>query len=338
MAKGHKPVSGSRAYWPRKRTKRIYPRLKYSSEYLKKASETTGVTTGVKPLMFAGYKAGMTHVVFRDNRRHSVTSGQEIAKPVTVVDISPLVVMGIKLYKSGQKHYKTAGTILAENLNKDLIRKLKLPKKLKTKDSIEKFEKRIGNYSDIRLLVHTKPKECGLGKKKPEVFELDLSGNVADKWNYAKEKLGKEIDVREVFSEGEYADAKAVTKGKGFQGVVKRFCVKIRGRKHGTKRRHIGNLAPRTPARILPGAVAMAGQMGFQTRTELNKRILKIGSDGLSPRGGFVNYGMVSGDYLLVEGSVPGPKKRLIMFRRAIRALEKKEPVEITYISMESQQ
>jgi len=61
--------------------------------------------------------------------------------------------------------------------------------------------------------------------------------------------------------------------------------------------------------------------MGFQTRTEVNKRILKIGEDGkeITPKSGFINYGLIKGDYVLIEGSLPGSKKRLIRLRSAIR-------------------
>ena len=133
---------------------------------------------------------------------------------------------------------------------------------------------------------------------------------------------------------------KAVSKGKGYQGPVKRFGVKVRGRKHTKKRRNIGNLSARNVARVLPGKIAFPGQLGFQTRTEYNKRILKIGTDGkINPKGGWINYGLVPGHYLLVEGSVPGPKKRLIMLRKGIRAPEgRKEPVELRQVILESQQ
>ena len=64
----------------------------------------------------------------------------------------------------------------------------------------------------------------------------------------------------------------------------------------------------------------------------LFKRMVKLA-------GGWLNYGLVSGHYLLVEGSVPGPKKRLIMLRKGIRAPEgRKEPVELRQIILESQQ
>lgn len=65
----------------------------------------------------------------------------------------------------------------------------------------------------------------------------------------------------------------------------------------------------------------MAGQMGFQTRTELNKRILKFGNGNeINPKGGFIRYGIIKSYYLLIEGSVPGSKKRLVMIRKAIRS------------------
>ncbi|MBN2042445.1 MAG: 50S ribosomal protein L3 [Candidatus Aenigmarchaeota archaeon] len=325
MAKGHKPKAGSRAYWPKKRAKRIYPRLRVAGSISIKSSEEA------RPIVFAGYKAGMTHISYNDNRKDSATSGQEISKGVTIVDCPPLVVFGIKLYRKALGKYSDIGTILAENLKQDLSRKLSLPKK--------KHEKReYGDFTDVRLLVHTQPRESGVSKKKPEVFELDVSGkDPKQKFGYAKERLGKILDITEVFEEGEYVDVKAVDKGKGYQGPVKRFGIVIRSRKNKGKRRHVGTMGPVTPGRVLPGKIPQAGQLGFQTRTEYNKRIVKIGNEGFSAKGGIVNYGVVPKSYMMVEGSIPGPRKRLIMFRKAIRK-GIKEPLEITHISKESQQ
>jgi large subunit ribosomal protein L3 len=63
------------------------------------------------------------------------------------------------------------------------------------------------------------------------------------------------------------------------------------------------------------------GQAGYHQRTEYNKRILKVSSDvdEVNPAGGFVNYGLVGGDYILVKGTVPGPSKRLIRLREPTR-------------------
>jgi len=330
MAKGHKPKAGSRAYWPRKRAKRIYPGFKHSKE-LERISSKIRET---KPLEFGGYKAGMTNIVFTDSRKGSHTQGQDLSKAVSVIDCPPLFVFGIKLYRKTPSGYENYGMVWAQDLKKDLLRKMDVPKK---KVSETKFEGEFDKISDIRLLVHTQPRE-DLGKKRPEVFEIDLSGTTENKWSYAKGKLGKELDVSEVFSEGEYVDVNSVTKGKGYQGVVKRFGVKIRSRKNKGKRRHIGTMGPVTPGRVLPGVIAQAGQLGFQTRTEFNKKLVKIGKEGLKVKGGFLRYGDVKKNYVLLEGSVPGPKKRLVLFRRSFRKSDLREPIEIKSVSLESQQ
>lgn len=327
MAKGHKPVSGSRGFWPRKRAKRIYPSVDHVAEL--KGDK-------VIPLAFAGYKAGMTQASFIDNKKGSATHGQEIVEAATVIDCPPLVVVGIKIYREENGKLINEGTVWEENLPKDLGRKLSIPKKPHMKK--EMVGKKLDQLSEVRVIVSTKPRESGSYKKKPEVFEIPISGDVEKQWAYALEKLGKEIRFPDVFAPGEFVDTKAVTKGKGFAGVVKRFGVKIRSRKDGGKRRHIGNIGAVTPGRVLPGAIAMAGQLGFQTRTEYNKKILKIGDDGIEPRGGFVNYGKVPKDYALIEGSVPGPKKRLVIMRKAVRWVGSPHPVELNHVSLEQQQ
>lgn len=224
------------------------------------------------------------------------------------------------------------------SFSKDLRRKTNLPKNLKS--DFSKIEKELDRLADIRLLVHTKPRESGFGKKKPEMFEVGIGGrDMKAKLEFAKQKLGQEIKVSEIFKPGEMVDVKAVSKGKGYQGPVKRFGVKIRTRKATFKRRHIGVMAPRGIARVLPGSIAAAGQMGFQTRTEYNKRILKIGSGpDANPKGGFLRYGLVKGDYVLISGSVPGAKKRLVMLRKALRNKSQPLPFEIKLVSTESQQ
>ncbi len=329
MAKGRKPRAGSRAFWPKKRAKRIYATVKSHPE-----------VRDAVPLDFAGYKAGMTQICFNDNRKGSVTEGEEIVVPVTVLDCPSLVVCGIKTYKKKEHGLAGAGLVWADNISKDLKRKTCVPKKAEKATSFAALEGELDNIEDIRLLVHTKPRESGIGKKKPELFEVSLGGDMKQKLDYAKQRLGSEIKPSEIFKEGEFVDVRSVSKGKGYQGVVKRFGVKIRGRKHMKKRRHIGVLAPRNVARVRPNTVAMAGQLGFQTRTEYNKRILKIGNvkdAQVNPRGGFLNYGLIKGDYILLQGSVPGPKKRLILLRKGVRA-KKEEPVEIKRIILESQQ
>lgn len=327
MAKHHKPVAGSRAFWPKKRARRIYPKAKTRSVRSDEAA----------PLAFAGYKAGMTRVSLVDQRKDSATMGEEVVRPVTVLDCPSLRVCAVQVYRKTDAGIETESTVWAEKLSRDLERKVKTPKKIDPKNRIRQLDSQIEKMRDVRLLVYTQPRESGIGKKKPELFEVGLGGDMQKKWEYAKGKLGSEIKASDVFKAGEWVDVSAVDKGKGYQGPVKRFGIKVRPRKHEKKRRHTGTLGPVTPGRVLPGKIAMAGQLGFQTRTELNKMVMRIGSGGVSPRGGWLNYGSIKGEYIMLSGSVPGPKKRLIMIRKGLRP-RKPEALELKEVFLESQQ
>ena len=77
--------------------------------------------------------------------------------------------------------------------------------------------------------------------------------------------------------------------------------------------------------------------MGYHTRTEFNKMILKIGNNPseITPKSGFPHYGILKNDYIILKGSVPGPVKRLVKLRTAVRNKTPKE-VKLTFISTES--
>jgi large subunit ribosomal protein L3 len=89
-------------------------------------------------------------------------------------------------------------------------------------------------------------------------------------------------------------------------------------------------------------SVARAGQMGYHQRTEYNKRILKMGKDGkeITPKGGFLRYGVIRGPYMLIAGSIAGTEKRAIRLRYPARPPRNiaEEPPQITHISLESPQ
>ena len=311
MVRYSKPRAGSLAFWPRKRAKRIYPRVNSWPE-----SDKT------KILGFAAYKAGMIHVIIIDTKKNSPTKGEEISVPVTVLDCPPLKVLSVRVYKQTSNGLTASNEVFDEKIkeDKDLNRKLIIGKYNK-ENVIKSIEKELDKIKKVRIVVKTQPRKSGIGKKNPEIFEIEIGGsNIQEKWNYSKDLIGKEINIKDIFKEGEFIDVVAVTKGKGTQGPVKRFGVKIQTRKAAGKRRHVGALGSETPRRVL-WTVPMSGQMGFQKRTEYNKRILKIGENGeeITPKSGFVNYGIIKGGYVLIEGSLPGPRKRIIRLRSAIR-------------------
>jgi len=321
MSTIHAPRRGSMQYSPRKRASRPYARVRSWPD-----------SDEIKPLGFAGYKAGMTHVFSVDHRENTATSNVEVLTPVTIIECPPMTVFSIKSYKKTPYGFKSAGQIFAPSLSKDLPRKISVPKSSSKKQEL--------TGDEVVLLVHTNPRNVdSVPKKKPEIMEVKVGGKtIEEKINYAKELLGKDIKVSDIFKNGDFIDTVAVTKGKGTQGPVKRFGVKIQRRKaaNSGKGRHVGTLGNRSHA--TRWTVPMSGQMGYHTRTEYNKRILKLGTaeDVIIPNGGFVNYGNVKNDYIMLKGSVPGSTKRLIRFRSAIRnPPELKEP-EITYVSTTS--
>lgn len=314
MPQRKRPRKGSKAFYPRKRARRIYPRIR-----------TWPISKELKPLGFAGYKAGMSHVIMTDTNPNSITRGQHISRPITVLDCPPVSVFGFRCYANKTSSFD----VFSDKFDKNLSRKIKISKKPKSID--EQVTKIPKNISKINLICNTKP----TFKKKPEIFEISLGGSIDEQLKYAKEFLGKDIKVSDVFKDGDLVDVSSVTKGKGVQGPVKRFGIKTLGRKAQQMARHTGSLGQCEPGKVR-WTVPQAGQTGFQTRTELNKRILKI-SNNFSVNGGFLNYGSIPGDYIFLEGSVPGPKKRLIRLRQAIRP-RKVNPVEIVQVSMESKQ
>jgi len=311
MPEVRKPREGSLAFYPRKRAARIYPNI-----------DTYPSVDKTIPLAFAAYKVGMGHVIALDARKNSPTYGLQISVPVTILEAPPLKVIGVRVYQKTTKGLKALTEIYAKELPKELERKVKI-KSNYSEQKVEEIKKLVEKISNVRIIVATQPKKAGIGKKKPEVFEIEIGGKSAEeKIGYALNLLGKEISANEIFKEGEVVDVIAVTKGKGTQGPVKRFGVKIQGRKAKGKRRHVGSLGQERPGKVR-WTVPMAGQMGFQTRTELNKRILKFGDGNeINPKGGFKRYGIVKSSFIMIEGSVPGSKKRLVMIRKAIRAKE----------------
>ena len=281
MSKRHHPKRGSMGYSPRKRAKAEIPHIKSWPE----GGETPKIQG------FLGYKAGMTHAFVVDYRPTSTTSGKEVRMPVSVVETPPIKIAAIRAYKKTVHGLITIGEIWGNKLDPELSKKLPLPKKGEkgkwdfTKDADE-----------IRVLIYTQPKlVTGVPKKIPEIREFIIGGgSIEERVKYAKDILGKELKVNDVVKEGDMFDTIAITKGKGFQGHVKRWGVKLLTHKNSKHRRMIGTAGSWHPNWI-QATVPQAGQMGYHQRTEYNKRVLKIGEDGeeINPAGGFPHYGII---------------------------------------------
>ncbi len=299
-----KPRCGSLAYRPRKRAETQNCRVYWQG------------CDDKRVLGFAGYKVGMIGVSYVDPFE-GPTKGQEVVSAGTVIEVPPLYVYGYRIYTR-----KEVGSEVWVD-SKDVLKTLNTKKKKPAKQVDE------AEIADVRLLVYAQPAKTSIGKKHVERFEVGLGGSLDEKKELAESLMGKEMSIKDVFKPGEFVDVVAVTKGKGWQGPVKRFGVSMQRPKATGRRRHVGTLGQWHPNYILY-TVPRAGQMGYHKRTELNKWILHIGGadevEKINPSSGFHKYGFVKNDYVVLKGSVPGPVKRLIKLRLAVRADGAVEP------------
>ena len=165
-------------------------------------------------------------------------------------------------------------------------------------------------FDDIREKLSNKAK-TGHTKKAgttPKRFLKEIRG--VDINNY---KVGDEVKA-DLFSAGEIVDVTGISKGKGYQGVIKKNNQHRGPMGHGSKyHRGVGSLGTMLPMRVLPGK-ALPSHMGAVTRTIQNLEIIKVDmEDGC----------------ILVKGSVPGPKKSLVVIKSAVKTDEKRNPFDL---------
>jgi len=202
----------------------------------------------------------------------------------------------------------------------------------------------------IRVIAHTQMKLMNQRQKKAHVMEIQLNGgSIGDKVEWARERLEKPIPVSEVFSQDEMLDIIGVTKGHGFKGVTSRWGTKKLPRKTHKGLRKVACIGAWHPARVGYG-VARAGQKGYHHRTEINKKVYRVGKGyhmaqnklvknnggtnadltdkSINPMGGFPHYGEVKNDFLMIKGCVVGPKKRVLTLRKSLLVHTKRVALE----------
>jgi large subunit ribosomal protein L3 len=327
--KVHAPRRGSLAYLPRSRASRWVGRVRYWP---------SGITE-TKPLAFIGYKAGMRTAVGIDNRQGSLTFGKEISFPITIVETPPMVAVALRAYVKTPKGLQTLAEAWLEKPSKDLMRLLSLPESINHAEKLTKIESSLEKVSEIRLLLASQPRIVRLGRKTPELLEVKLGGAaLKDQFEYARNQLGKEVKASDAFKEGDWLDVIGITKGKGIQGPVKRWGIRKKFHKSRKTVRAVGSIGGWHPHYVLY-SVPRAGQMGFHQRTEHNKQVVKIGQEGrdVTPRGGFLRYGEIKADYLMLSGTVPGPARRAITLRHGARSTGAPAP-NFDHLGLESAQ
>jgi large subunit ribosomal protein L3 len=279
-----------------------------------------------------------------DDKEKTPNFGKQLDNSSTVIATPPINIIGIRCYKKDVYGEKAFIDAYSKDLPKGLERKFKTKYK---ETSLETIESSLDLISSFFAIASVFPKKANLSQKKPFVFEIGVSGkDNKSKYEYLKGILGKEIKISDVFQNGQLIDISGITRGKGVEGPITRFGVKRKQHKSRKSVRALGTLGPISPA-VVMYSVPRQGQRGFHQRTEYNKRILVVSSDGafpaaslssqapINPPGGFKHFGLVTTDYIVVRGSIPGVPKRLVKMRQPIRNTTKKviEPKVIEVIA-----
>jgi large subunit ribosomal protein L3 len=239
----------------------------------------------------------------------------------TVLVTPPVTILGIRGYSKDVDGAHAEFDVYAKDIPKNIAKEISLKSK---EGAIEEAEKHLKRIKEIFAVVAVSPRAAGLEQKKPYVFEaLVRGGDIQKQFDHVKELLGKEIKIDQIFETGSTVDVAAITKGKGWQGVIQRWGAKKKQHKSRKTVRELGSLGPISPQYVMY-TVPRAGQMGFHQRVEYDKRIMIMGNTDddslkINPDGGYKHFGLVKGDFIILKGSVPGTYRRLIKLRSQIR-------------------
>lgn len=275
----------------------------------------------------------MVQVVSLDDREKTPNYGKPMFNPATVLSAPSLNVYGFRAYFKRNGILFALTDVYADNLSEEVRERISYSKgtKLATQAfeaSVKKVEEALAQISSFTALVGVTPSDTGLANDIPQVQEVGVvGGDLKAQLDYLKGVVGKTVKAADYFKPGSYIDTIAITKGKGFEGVITRFGVKRKQHKSRKTVREVGVISPWHPATVMY-TVPRAGQMGFHQRIDKNKRVLAVSNsqqNPITPSGGFPHFGDVRGDYLIVRGSVPGPIKRLIDLRLPLYPRKQKQ-------------
>jgi large subunit ribosomal protein L3e len=336
------PRCGSLGYLPRKRCKISRGKVKHFPK--------DDTTVGCHLTAFMGFKSGMSHVIRDVEKPGSKSHKKEVCEPVTIIETPPMIAVGVVGYINTHRGILSSYTVFSEKIPEAVRRRFykkwygckgKAFSKYSSKYANDKkeitaeLEDMKNHCSRIRILCYTQVgKITCLGQKKAHLMEIQVNGGtVADKVDFAYTYLEKAVPVDAIFQPNEMIDVIGITKGKGNKGVISRFGVTRLPRKTHRGLRKVACIGSWHPASV-KWTVARAGQKGYHHRTEINKKIYRIGKVGLSshkattdydltdkgitPLGGFPHYGLVKEDFIILKGSVPGPVRRTVTLRQSL--------------------
>ena len=217
-------------------------------------------------------KVGMTQIFNADG----------VLVPVTVLQAGPCYVTQIKIVDNDG--YSAVQVGFVDKKEKVVTKDANGKKEIKHRHGVNKAEK--GHFDKAGVS----------GKRFVREFKFDN----AEEYNLA------DVIKADIFAEGDKIDATAISKGKGFQGAIKRFGQHRGPMAHGSKfHRHQGsNGACSSPSKVFKGK-GMPGHMGSVKVTVQNLEVVRVDAEN---------------NLLLVKGSVPGPKKSLVTIKETVKA------------------
>jgi large subunit ribosomal protein L3e len=364
--KFERPRHGSLGFLPRKRTRHHHGKIKSfpKDDHSKKPHLTA----------FMSFKAGMSHIVRDVDRPGSKLHKKEVAEAVSIVETPPMIVAGFVGYVETPRGLRALTSVWAGHLSEEVKRRFYKTWHKSKKKAFTKYQSRYEAASKegtamsaeierakkycqvIRAICHTQVGKAKLGQKKAHIKEIQVNGGTtAAKVDFVTGLFEQEVKIADVFSQDEMIDIVGVSKGKGFNGVVTRWGVTRLVRKSHRGLRKVACIGSWHPARVA-FSVPRSGQMGYHHRTEINKKIYRIGKalkddpnnamtendlteKAITPLGGFSHYGEVTQDWVMIKGTVTGARKRLLTLRKSLLpqvSRKATEKVELKFIDTAS--
>jgi len=344
--KFEKPRHGDLGFLPRKRTKHHAGKIKsFPKDDASKAPHMTAFMT---------YKAGMTHIVRDVDRPGSKMNKKEIVEGVSVLEAPPMICCGFVGYVETPRGLRALTSVWAGHLSEEVKRRFYKTWHKSKKKAFSKYQKRWSEASKgseapmaaeverakkycqvIRAICHTQVGKVKIGQKKANIKEIQINGGTTEaKVDFAMGLFEQEIKVADVFNQDEMCDIIGSSRGRGYDGVITRWGCSRLPRKTHRGLRKVACIGTWHPMRV-QFQVPRAGQNGYHHRTEINKKIYRIGKNlkedpnsattesdltekAITPMGGFAHFGEVTQDWVMLKGAVMGSKKRPITLRKSL--------------------
>lgn len=171
----------------------------------------------------------------------------------------------------------------------------------KTNETDQYEAVRVG-YENVKKNYLNKPEQGLFDKLSMDSFKYLREFKPEDISSY---EVGQEITVASMFQDGDHVDISGTSKGKGYQGAIKRHGQKIGPKSHGSKyHRGVGSMGANSdPGKVFKGK-KMPGHMGAERVTVQNLNIVKVDADR---------------NLLLIKGAIPGPKGGLLEIRESVK-------------------